>query len=90
MFRSIVRLAGSIYQSGQRQHPVTLACSGPYVLLDANEHGYSVQLRRGYDREAVIKPSSIPSSHPFLPDRVHARERVPSSDPGFFQAGRPC
>jgi hypothetical protein len=61
-----------------------------YVLLDANEHGYSVQLRRmDYDREAVIKAIEH-SRHPtpsFLIGFMRG-ERVPSSDPGFFQAGR--
>ncbi len=64
--------------------------SYPYVLLDADEHGYRIQLRRvDYDREAVIKAIEH-SRHPnptFLMGFMRG-ERVSSSDPGFFQAGR--
>jgi len=75
---------------GSVSNPVTLGLQATYVLLDANEHGYSVQLRRvDYDREAVIKAIEH-SRHPtpsFLIGFMRG-ERVPSSDPGFFQAGR--
>jgi len=60
------------------------------VLLDANEHGYSIQLRHvDYDREAVIK--AIEQSHHPTPSFLIGfmrGERISSSDPGFFQAGR--
>jgi len=75
---------------GSISNPVTLGLQATYVLLDANEHGYSVQLRRvDYDREAVIKAIER-SRHPtpsFLIGFMRG-ERVTSSDPGFFQAGR--
>ena len=60
------------------------------MLLDADVNGYSIQLRRvDYDREAVIKAIEQ-SRHPtpsFLIGFMRG-ERVTSSDPGFFQAGR--
>jgi len=60
------------------------------ALLDVNEQGYSIQLRRvDYDHEAVIKAIEQ-SRHPtpsFLISFMRG-ERVSSSDPGFFQAGR--
>ena len=75
---------------GSVSNPVTVGLQATYVLLEANEHGYSVQLRRvDYDREAVIKAIEH-SRHPspsFLIGFMRG-ERVPSSDPGFFQAGR--
>ena len=75
---------------GSISNPVTLSLQATYVLLDADENGYRIQLRRvDYDREAVIKAIKH-SRHPtpsFLIGFMRG-ERVPSSDPGFFQAGR--
>ncbi len=60
------------------------------MLLDADVNGYSIQLRRvDYDRGAVIKAIEQ-SRHPtpsFLIGFMRG-ERVTSSDPDFFQAGR--
>lgn len=60
------------------------------MLLDADENGYRILLRRvDYDREAVIKAIEH-SSHPtpsFLIGFMRG-ERLSSSDLGFFQAGR--
>ncbi len=75
---------------GSVSNPVTSGLQATYVLLDADEHGYSIQLRRvDYDREAVIKGIKQ-SRHPTpsLLIRFMRGERVTSSDPGFFQAGR--
>jgi predicted phosphodiesterase len=75
---------------GSVSNPVTQGLQATYVLLDANEHSYSIQLRRvDYDREAVIKAIEQ-SGHPtpsFLIGFMRG-ERIISSDPGFFQAGR--
>jgi len=75
---------------GSISNPVTPGLQATYVLLDADKHGYSIQLRRvDYDREAVIKAIEQ-SGHPtpsFLIGFMHG-ERITSSDPGFFQAGR--
>jgi len=71
-------------------NPVVLGLQASYVLLDADENGYSVQLRRvDYDREEVINAIKQ-SRHPtpsFLIGFMRG-ERISSSDPGFFQAGR--
>src|SRR6266487_790665 len=75
---------------GSISNPVTPGLQATYVLLDADEQGYRIQLRRvDYDREAVIKAIEH-SRHPtpsFLIGFMRG-ERVASSDPGFFQAGR--
>ena len=75
---------------GSISNPVTPGLQASYVLLDADEQGYRIQLRRvDYDREAVIQAIEH-SSHPtpsFLIGFMRG-ERVASSDPGFFQAGR--
>ena len=75
---------------GSISNPVTLGLQATYVLLDADEHGYRIQLRRvDYDHEAVIKAIEH-SRHPtpsFLIGFMRG-ERMASSDPGFFQAGR--
>jgi predicted phosphodiesterase len=75
---------------GSISNPVTSGLQATYVLLDADEHGYDIQLRRvDYDREAVIK--AIEQSHHPTPSFLIGfmrGERVLSSDPGFFQAGR--
>ena len=75
---------------GSISNPVTSGLQATYVLLDADEQGYRIQLRRvDYDREAVIKAIEH-SRHPtpsFLIGFMRG-ERVASSDPGFFQAGR--
>lgn len=75
---------------GSISNPVTSGLQETYVLLDADEHGYTIQLRRvDYDREAVI--SAIEQSHHPTPSFLiafMAGERVLSSDPGFFEAGR--
>ena len=75
---------------GSVSNPVTPGLQATYVLLDADEHGYNIQLRRvDYDRETVIKAIEQ-SRHPtpsFLIGFMRG-ERVTSSDPGFFQAGR--
>jgi predicted phosphodiesterase len=69
---------------------VTSGLQATYVLLDADKHGYHIQLRRvDYDREAVIR--AIEHSHHPTPSFLiafMAGERVASSDPGFFQAGK--
>jgi predicted phosphodiesterase len=75
---------------GSVSNPVTPGLQATYVLLDADAHGYSIQLRRvDYDHEAIIKAIEH-SRHPtpsFLIGFMRG-ERIPSSDPGFFQAGR--
>jgi predicted phosphodiesterase len=75
---------------GSVSNPVTPGLQATYVLLDADEHGYRLQLRRvDYDREAVIKAiehSRYPS--PSFLVAFMLGERVASSDPGFFQASR--
>lgn len=75
---------------GSVSNPVTPSLQVTYGLLDADEHGYRIQLRRvDYDREAVIKAIEH-ARHPtpsFLIGFMRG-ERVSSSDPGFFQAGR--
>ena len=75
---------------GSVSNPVTPGLQATYVLLNADEHGYRMQLRRvDYDREAVIKAIEQ-ARHPtpsFLTGFMRG-ERIPSSDPGFFQAGR--
>jgi hypothetical protein len=75
---------------GSVSNPVTSGLQATYVLLDADVNGYSIQLRRvDYDREAVIK--AIEQSHHPTPSFLIGfmrGERVTSSDPGFFQAGR--
>ena len=75
---------------GSVSNPVTSGLQATYVLLDADEHGYCIQLRRvEYDRQAVITAIEH-SRHPtpsFLIGFMRG-ERIPSSDPGFFQAGR--
>jgi diadenosine tetraphosphatase ApaH/serine/threonine PP2A family protein phosphatase len=80
------RQVGSIHVS----NPVTPGLQATYVLLDADERGQRIQLRRvEYDREAAIKAIKQ-SGHPtpsFLIGFMHG-ERIASSDPGFFQAGR--
>ena len=79
-----------IINLGSISNPVTPGLQATYVLLDVDEHGYSVQLRRVvYDREAVIRAIEH-SRHPtpsFLIGFMRG-ERISSSDPGFFQAGR--
>ena len=75
---------------GSVSNPVTPGLQATYVLLDADEQGYRIQLRRvDYDREAVITAIEH-SRHPtpsFLTGFMRG-ERVASSDPGFFQAGK--
>jgi len=75
---------------GSISNPVTPGLQATYALLDADEQGYAIQLRRvDYDQEAVIKAIEQ-SCHPtpsFLTSFMRG-ERVTSSDPGFFQAGR--
>ena len=75
---------------GSISNPVTPGLQATYALLDADEQGYHIQLRCvDYDREAVIKAIEH-SRHPtpsFLTGFMSG-ERVASSDPGFFQAGK--
>ena len=75
---------------GSVSNPVTSGLQATYVLVDADEHGYNIQLRRvDYDREAVIhaiEQSHHPTSS-FLIGFMRG-ERALSSDPGFFEAGR--
>ena len=75
---------------GSVSNPDTSGLQATYVLLDANEHGYTIQLRRvDYDREAVIRAIEQ-SGHPtpFLLIAFMRGERVLPSDPGFFEASR--
>jgi predicted phosphodiesterase len=75
---------------GSVSNPVTASLEATYVLLDADEDGYRVQLRHvDYDREAVIRAIEH-SRHPtpsFLIGFMRG-ERVSSSDPGYFQASK--
>ena len=75
---------------GSVSNPVTPGLQASYALLDADAHGYRIQLRQvEYDREAVIKAIEQ-ACHParaFLIGLMRG-ERVTSSDPGFFAAGR--
>jgi hypothetical protein len=75
---------------GSVSNPVTPGLQASYALLDADAHSYRIQLQRvEYDREAVIKAIEQ-SRHPtpaFLIGLMRG-ERISSSDPGFFQAGR--
>jgi predicted phosphodiesterase len=85
-------------QAGQRRvinlgsvsNPVTPGLQATYALLEADAQGYRIQLRSvEYDREAVIK-AILHARHPtpyFLIGLMRG-ERITSSDPGFFQAGR--
>lgn len=75
---------------GSVSNPVTPGLQATYGLLEADAHGYRIQVRRvEYDREAVITAIEQ-SRHPtpaFLISHMRG-ERITSSDPGFFQAGR--
>jgi len=75
---------------GSISNPVTPGLQATYALLDADEQGSTIQLRRvEYDREAVI--TAIERSHHPSPSFLIGfmrGERLSSSDPGFFQAGR--
>jgi predicted phosphodiesterase len=75
---------------GSVSNPVTPSLQATYVLLEADEQSYRIQLRRvEYDRNAVITAIEY-SRHPtpaFLSGFMRG-ERILSSDPGFFQAGR--
>ena len=75
---------------GSISNPVTAGLQATYAVLDADEHGYRIQLRRvDYDHEAVIDAIGQ-SRHPtpdFLIGFMRGK-RVASSDPGFFQAGK--
>jgi predicted phosphodiesterase len=75
---------------GSVSNPVTPGLQASYALLEADAQGYRVQLWRvEYDREAVIKAIEQ-ARHPtpsFLIGLMRG-ERIASSDPGFFQAGR--
>jgi predicted phosphodiesterase len=75
---------------GSVSNPVTPGLQATYVLLEAGERGHSIQLRRvEYDRQAVIT-AILQSRHPtpaFLIGFMRG-ERIASSDPGFFRAGR--
>jgi predicted phosphodiesterase len=75
---------------GSVSNPVTSSLQATYVILDADKHGYTIRLRRvDYDHQAVI--SAIEQSHHPTPTFLIAfmrGERVHSSDPGFFEAGR--
>jgi len=75
---------------GSVSNPVTPDLQATYALLDANEHGYHIQLRRvDYDHEAVIQ--AIEQSHHPTPSFLIAFMRgecILSSAPGFFQASR--
>jgi predicted phosphodiesterase len=75
---------------GSISNPITPGLQATYALVDADEHGYRLQLRRvEYDREAVIT-AILQSRHPapaFLIGFMRG-ERISSSDPGFFRAGR--
>jgi predicted phosphodiesterase len=74
---------------GSVSNPVTPGLQASYALLEADAHGYRIQLRRvEYDREAVIKAIEQ-ARHPtpsFLIGLMRG-ERVTSSDPGFFRSG---
>src|SRR5436305_1471058 len=86
------RQVGSIHviNLGSVSNPVTPGLHATYVLLDADERGHRIQLRRvEYDREAAIKAIEQ-SGHPtpsFLIGFMRG-ERIASSDPGYYQAGR--
>jgi predicted phosphodiesterase len=73
---------------GSVSNPVTPGLQATYALLEADEHGYRIQLRRAdYDHEAVFQ--AIEQSHYPTPSFLIAYmrgERLASSDPGFFQA----
>lgn len=75
---------------GSVSNPVTPGLQATYALLEADLQGYRIQLRHvDYDREAVIKAIEQ-ARHPtpsFLIGLMRG-ERITSSDPGFFQAGR--
>ena len=75
---------------GSISNPVTPGLEATYALLDAQEQGYTIHLRRvEYDREAVIR--AIEHSRYPTPSFLIAfmrGERIPSGDPGFFQASR--
>lgn len=59
---------------GSVSNPITLGLQATYVLLDADEQGYRIQLRRvDYDREAVIKAIE------------HSRHPTPSYLIGFMR-----
>jgi predicted phosphodiesterase len=86
------RQVGSIrvINLGSISNPITLGMQAIYGLLDADEHGYTIQLRRvDYDHEAVIRAIEQ-SRHPTTSYLIGFMrgERVISSDPGYFQAGR--
>lgn len=75
---------------GSVSNPVTPGLQATYALLEADERGYHIQLRRvEYDRDAVIH--AIEQSHHPTPSFLMAfmrGERIAASDPGYFQAGK--
>jgi predicted phosphodiesterase len=79
-----------VFNLGSVSNPVAPGLQATYALLDADEKGYTIQLRRvDYDHEAVIKAIEQ-SYHParaFLISFMRG-ERVTSSDPGFFPLGK--
>jgi diadenosine tetraphosphatase ApaH/serine/threonine PP2A family protein phosphatase len=86
--RQVVRI--HVINLGSISNPVTPGLQATYVLLDADENGYSIQLRRvDYDREAVIKAiEQVRHPTPSFLIGFMRGERVLSFDPGFFQTGR--
>jgi predicted phosphodiesterase len=73
---------------GSVSNPVTPDLQASYALLDADAHGYRIQVRRvAYDREAVIKAiEQVRHPTPAFLIGLMRGERVTASDPGFFQA----
>lgn len=75
---------------GSVSNPVTPGLQATYGLLEADAHGYRIQLRQvDYDHEAVIK-ATLQARHPtpaFLIGYMRG-ERITSSTPGFFQTDR--
>lgn len=84
------RHAGSIHviNLGSVSNPITPGLQATYARLEADAHGYHIQLQRvEYDREVVIK-AIAQSGHPtpsFLQGYMQG-EHIVSSDLGFFQS----
>src|SRR5215467_10012030 len=77
---------------GSVSNPVTPGLQATYVLLEADAHGYRIQVRRvDYDREAVVRAiEQARHPTPALPLRVHARRTHHRSRSWLLPGWPPC